>query len=288
MPDDQAIFAISDLHLGDGGPRDNSAFGGHRVQLPRFLDHVATQGGELVILGDLFEFWQSSFSRVVVYNVPLLDRLAQLKTTYVLGNHDADLAGFVGTTLLSHPFFSAMCGPFTRVIGGRRFKFMHGHEVDPFNSGENPSWGRMLAIFAGIFEEQNGSPMLPSGQPVEEVLSGFGEHLLRFWNWLVNRFQRSVSGGKSPSPKHELTPAQNPDRAVEMLAKYAADRDKEGYDVAVVGHTHCPGRIADWYVNTGSWVTTQNNFVRILPSRQVELYDWVDGQPVPNDTVLQQ
>ena len=37
------IFVISDLHIGDGGPRDNFACGDCRDQLIAFLDYVETQ-----------------------------------------------------------------------------------------------------------------------------------------------------------------------------------------------------------------------------------------------------
>jgi UDP-2,3-diacylglucosamine pyrophosphatase LpxH len=280
------VLAISDLHMGDGGPRDNFAVGGRPQQLALFLDHVRAEGGQLVIVGDLFEFWQASLSKVLVHNLPLLDRLAELQSTYVLGNHDADLADFIDHPLLAHPIFARMSGPCTRTIGRRRFRFMHGHEVDPFNASPNPSWGRMLAIFARIFEDRIGSPLMPTGESVEDVLDSFGQTVLRLWNWLAERLHPEVGNVKPSSPKDELTPAQNPARARQMLAHYAADRQAQGYDVAIVGHTHQPGRIGDWYFNTGSWATTNNNFVRIEPSGEVRVFDWVAGRAVPNETVL--
>jgi len=286
MADSLPIFVISDLHLGDGGPRDNFAVGDRRQQSELFLDYVSSERGELVIVGDLFEFWQSNLSRVIVKNLPLLDRLQAMKTTYVLGNHDADLCEFIGQDLLAHPFFGGMCGPFVRKIGDRQFKFMHGHEVDPFNRGDDPGWGRMLSIFAGIYEDQVGSPVMQNGVSVEETLSGIGELLLRIWNWLVNRLKKSVSKGVSPSPKRELTPAQNPARVAELLQRYRENMHDEKYDVAIVGHTHQPGRIGEWYFNTGSWATTNNNFVRISPTGEAVLFDWQDGRAVPNETIL--
>jgi len=179
-----------------------------------------------------------------------------------------------------------MQGPLDRTIGGKKFRFMHGHEIDEFNRGDSPSWGRMLTIFAGIFEEKNGSPMLPDGQPVEEVLEGFGEYLLRFWNWLANKLKKSVTGGASPSPKGELTPAQNPDRVDEMLLKYWADKLAMGYDVAVVGHTHQPGCIGGWYFNSGGWVGMTNDFIRIDPNGTAQVFGWANGEAVPNNSVI--
>jgi hypothetical protein len=40
-------------------------------------------------------------------------------------------------------------------------------------------------------------------------------------------------------------------------------------------------------MNTGSWAATTNNFLRIDPSGQVQVFDWVNGKPVENRTVLQ-
>jgi len=277
------IFVISDLHIGDGGPRDN--FGHADSDRPRqimaFLDYVEREKGELIIAGDMLEFWQASFSKVIIHNLPLLDRLANLDATYVLGNHDADLLHFVGRDLMTHPLLKSITGPITRTIGGKSFRFMHGHEVDPFNVGDTPSWGRMMAIFAGICEDKVGSPML-GNDPLESLLTRIGE-------WLLKKAANAYAAAKgtvTKSTKEEHTPAQNPDRAAAMLGMYAADRQASGYDVLIVGHTHQPGRIEDWYFNTGSWATTNNNFVRITRDGEAQVFDWVDGQPKTHDTVL--
>lgn len=282
------IFIVSDLHLGDGGSRDNFAVGNRAAQFEQFLGFVRDQDGQLIILGDLFEFWQVSLGRALLAREPLLDRLAKMDAKYVVGNHDADLQALVGHQgdFLAHPFFGTMSGKFDQTIGGKKFRFMHGHEVDEFNCGDNPSWGRMLTIFAGIFEERNGSPVLANGLPVEGVLEGFGENLLKLWNWLANKFKTSVTGGSSPSPKHELTPAQNPDRTAEMYVKYWRDKAVQGYDVAVVGHTHQPGHIGGWYFNSGAWVGETNDFLRIEADGKVGVFAWANGKATPNDREL--
>ena len=277
------IFVISDLHIGDGGPRDNFGYPGsdRPQQLELFLDYVSENNGELVILGDLFEFWQANFSRTIIKNMPLLDRLARLNTTYILGNHDSDLFHFIGKDLLNHSLLRGISGPITRTIGDKTFKFIHGHEVDPFNAGDTPSWGRMMAIFAGICEDKAGSPMLGNA-PLERLLARLGE-------WLLKKAANAYATAKqsiTKSAKKELTPAQNPKRAVQMLTLYAADRKEEGYDVLIVGHTHKPGQMDNWYFNTGSWATSDNNFVRITPDGKVQIFDWKNGKPVANETVL--
>jgi UDP-2,3-diacylglucosamine pyrophosphatase LpxH len=281
------IFVISDLHMGDGGPRDNFAVGQRKTEFLGFLDYVKQNDGELMILGDLFEFWQSPLGKVIMSNTNLMDKMADLEATYIIGNHDADISAFIGKNMLTHPFFKRMSVPIVRGIGGKKFKFQHGHEVDPFNSAEEPSWGRMLAIFAGIFEEKNGSPMLPSGETVEESLEKFGEMLLRFWNWAVGKLKSSVRGNApAPKPKDELTPAQNPSLISGLLEKYRENRASEGYDIAVVGHTHQVGQFEDWYFNSGSWAGENNEFLTISPEGKMDFHHWRNSTDVLIDTPI--
>ncbi len=267
------IFVISDLHLGDGGARDNFEAGKKTPELRSFLDHVGSEGGELFILGDLFELWQMSMSRLFVERRDLLDQLAALPLVYVPGNHDVDLAHFIGTDFLAHPFFGHMRAPFSREIAGKRHRFFHGHEVDPFNAGDAPGFGRMLAIFGGIFEDQNGSPFLMSGESAEDVLEQFGESMLALWTSAMTTIGRTRVG-KEMAPKTALTPAQNPDRLSEHVDAVRSDRRASGYDVAVLGHTHKPGRIGDWYFNSGSWNGPKNCFLRLSPDGAIGYFEW--------------
>jgi len=287
MADDHPIFVISDLHIGDGGVRDNFPLNNREEELAAFLDYVAGRRGELIILGDLFEFWQMNLSRVVMKRMPLLDRLAAMNATYVLGNHDADLDGFIGTGFLSHPLFQRMCGPFLREIGGKRFKFMHGHEVDPVNNGDEPGKGRIFCIVAGQVEDRNKSPVYPNGDYVEDDLEKIGEDLLGPWTAFASWISRLLHCGGLGMAKEHLTPAQNPDRAKEVLSMYQQDRKDNGYDVLIAGHTHQPGRIGNWYFNSGTWARKANSFVEIASSGYSAVFDWIDGRPVPNNTVLE-
>ena len=284
---DKDIFVISDIHIGDGGPRDNFGYAGsdRPEQFDLFLEYVSKQNGELIILGDLLEFWQANFSRVLTNNISLIERLGQMEPTYVIGNHDIDLVGFIEQKLLHPQLFQNLSGPFERVIGDKKFYFMHGHEVDPYNKGEKPGKGRLLAIIAGIAESYVGSPKLSDGRSVESVLEQAGKGCLNF----IKRWARKLlikllllMGVQTD----DSSPAQNSDRASEMLLQYKDHKKKMGYEIAIVGHTHKPGRMDDWYFNTGSWATSDNNFIRISPDGNVQVFDWQDGRPVENGTVL--
>ncbi|WP_437820757.1 DUF308 domain-containing protein [Sorangium sp. So ce1078] len=277
------IFVISDLHIGDGGARDNFDAGKRTPQLRAFLDHVGSEGGELFVLGDFFELWQMNLSLLLVKRRALLDQLATLRLIYVPGNHDVDLAHFIDTDFLNHPFFACMRAPFVRELGGKRFRFCHGHETDPFNSGDDPGFGRMLSIFAGVFEDENGSPLLTSGESVEDVLEQFGDSMLTIWKRALATTMRHRGAKKEVCPTVALTPAQNPDRLGEHVVGVRAELDKGAYDVTVLGHTHKAGRIGDWYFNSGSWTGPRNSFLRISPDGHVRYLEWKDGRAVERE-----
>ncbi|WP_437594103.1 metallophosphoesterase [Sorangium sp. So ce1000] len=276
------IFVVSDLHIGDGGARDNFDTGKKAPQLRAFLDHVGSEGGELFILGDLFELWQMNLSLLLVKRRALLDQMATLRMVYVPGNHDIDLLHFIGTDFLHHPFFATMRAPFVRELGGKRFRFCHGHETDPFNAGDHPGFGRMLTIFAGIFEDENGSPLLTSGESVEDILEQFGDSMLTIWRRAVATMNHRGLEGKM-CPTVALTPAQSPDRLGEHVVGMRADLDMGAYDVAVLGHTHKAGRIGGWYFNSGSWTGPLNPFLRISPDGHVRYLEWKDGRAVERE-----
>ena len=51
------LFRLSDLHLCERGPRDNFAYNGREERFNNFLNMVEAAGGQLLILGDLFDWW---------------------------------------------------------------------------------------------------------------------------------------------------------------------------------------------------------------------------------------
>jgi UDP-2,3-diacylglucosamine pyrophosphatase LpxH len=280
MQEKKSIVIVSDLHMGDGGPRDNFAADNKEIQFSLFLDYVEAQESELFILGDLFEFWQAAVGRVLLHRMPFLDRFAQMKAVYIVGNHDADIADLIGTGLLNHPFFASMCGPFSRQIGSRIFHFMHGHEVDPFNRDGTPRWGRILAILAGIIEDRKGSPLLSAGGLTEKSLLKVSRFFMWLWNDSVNWFEK----GRRNEPAHQaaesLTPAQEPERVKGFLSLYQKDRLEKGYDCLVAGHMHIAGLVGNWYANSGCWVGLRNNFLQITPAGIVQVWEWRNGRAV--------
>lgn len=249
---ERPIFCISDLHLGDGGSRDNF-LPEKEKQLLAFLDYVEEQHGELLILGDLFEMWQANWSRIFTTRERLLDRFAAMGATYILGNHDADLYYFQGTPWLNHPLFRNMVDEARRTIRGRSFQFCHGHQADEYCSALNPGWGRITAIYTGLKEDRHGGPMLDKYRTVEQKYLGPLE-------WTVSLLKRLC--GK-------------PDRFTEinqlLLRKFTAD-------YIIFGHTHFAGHVQQdgrYLYNTGTWAERTNSFVRI--DQDVSVWDWDFG-----------
>jgi len=278
MDNEKTIYVVSDLHLGDGGPRDNFAADNKAQQFSLFLDFVESQNGEILVLGDLFEFWQANISRALKQWMPIVNRLAQLQARYVIGNHDADFEEMIGTGLLSHPFFERMSGPFTQTIGGKVFQFMHGHELDPFNRDGTPGWGRILSILVGIMEDRKGSPLLSAGGFTEKSLLKLSRGFMWLWNMSVNRFEKSKNRQIPMDFEASLTPAQSPEKVKGILALYHQDKLQKGYDVLVAGHTHKADSRGGWYYNSGCWVGLRNHFLRIEPDASVYVCEWKNGR----------
>jgi UDP-2,3-diacylglucosamine pyrophosphatase LpxH len=266
------IFVISDLHIGDSGGSDHHAIHNREKLLASFLDYVEQADGELIILGDLFEFCRCNLGKVLVSRKSLLDRLTEMGATYVVGNHDIELAPLIGADMLRHPFFNNMTHPFTRQIAGRKFMFMHGHELDPLNRNDNPGWAKVLGILRGIIEEKKGRP-LRFGNKFTEACNGMKEQTLRKLDSLKSKLVKETHP-RRPGMKHK------------MVRRYHHDMVEHGYDVAIVGHTHKAGRCSDWYYNSGSWTGRTNDFLRILPDGTVDVFRWCARGATPNDTTI--
>jgi UDP-2,3-diacylglucosamine pyrophosphatase LpxH len=257
------IFAISDLHIGDGGPRDNFEYLEKEKKLYDFLDFVQDNNGSVIICGDLFELWQSNISKVLTKRVKLLDRLSSMGATYILGNHDSDLMHFIGGGWLRHKFFRMMCTQCNVYSkSGKLYIFTHGHQVDTYCASETPGLGRIAAIYAGIKEDRNGSPIINKYSTIEQDASARLGRIVRAFNFLRRKPDRNELMNKG-------------------LFEYKGE-----CDVIVSGHTHVAGRIRDWHYNCGTWAEEVDSFVYVDDSGISGVYDWVNGNPVSNNNEL--
>ncbi|MHC4131406.1 MAG: metallophosphoesterase [Planctomycetota bacterium] len=279
---EKSIFVLSDLHIGDGSKKDNLSCRYTEDMLYRFLDHVHGQNGELVINGDFLELWRFNVADVLEERWGLLERLTDLDVTYVLGNHDGELEYVTEEDDLYHPFFEAIDEPFVRIIGGKRFKFMHGHEADPFSGVVLRRLCDTLEPLDGKLSLGEGGEMLVS-DAVYRILIEIGELGKHTWFW-VRRF------GSELFEELGLIEA---DREVKrcirtrkLLAAYHEELSDGLYDVAIAGHTHKAGRCRQWYFNSGSWMRGQRNFLRIHPDGSVDVCHWEKKGAVRDQTII--
>jgi predicted phosphodiesterase len=215
----------------------------------------------------------------------LLNRLADMDTVYVPGNHDEDMIRWAGTENPPHPFFGRISHAFVRPIGDRRFKFMHGHEVDPFAHARIQNLGRAIGRLAYLCEFRPGTCLLSSDR-VNGLLEETGEQLLHLWSWLRAGINMALRDSLDILPAGRMRFLARRIRTQRMLTRYYQDKAEGLYDIAIVGHTHKAGTFGNWYFNSGSWTGRSNDFLRIAPDGEVGVFHWTDSGPQPNDTVV--
>ncbi len=283
--ENRPIFVISDLHIGDRSPKDNLCHAQRETRLGSFLDYVTHQRGQLVIVGDLFELLRYPLERIVQQRRPLLDRLAAMEAVYVPGNHDDAVEPYTDGEQPPHEFFGRACRAFTHRVGPKRFKFMHGHEVDPLINANVQSLGRAIGAVAYLFQFRQGTCCL-SNERLTDLLLELGEQALQIWNGITKGMDRAMRDCCGLVPDEQVRRLGRRIRTQRMLTRYYADREQGLYDIAIVGHTHKAGVFGQWYFNCGSWTGKSNNFLRISPGGEVAIFDWSGKGPQPNHTVV--
>ncbi len=136
------IFCVSDLHLCDRGFRDNFAVEGREARFYKFLDYVEAEGGQLYVLGDLFDWWQANLSKSIFAYRDLLARLAHMGPVgalWIAGNHDNALTDFIGSEIkLRGLELPAMSKAFEATIGGTAVRLPSRPRVRSLLPGRQP------------------------------------------------------------------------------------------------------------------------------------------------------
>ena len=277
------IFVVSDLHLGSGGRRDSFSVMRKEKLFFDFLDFVERNSGELIITGDLVDMWRFSFKKTVKRHAELLDRLEEMKVTYIVGNHDQAVETLRENKIILHPLFQKTYAPFTRTIGNRRFKFMHGHEFDPFNCKVRPLLGKALCISVGTLEWLKGAPGL-AFDVIEDALRTFEDRLMDLFCWLYKEFKKTF--GYDCTENDFAWQGYINNHIRKMLARHQDYKTANGHDILITAHTHKAASFKNWYFNSGSWIRENNNFLCIAPDGGTTIYDWTAFGPRKNQTVL--
>jgi UDP-2,3-diacylglucosamine hydrolase len=224
--DQNGTLIVSDAHLG-AAPLE------HEAAFRRFLTQVADRTRDLVINGDLFDFWFEYRTVIQRRHFPVLHILRDLvesgvRIRLVAGNHDfwggSFLADEIGVELID--------GPIRTTLGSRSAIVAHG---DGLGSGD---WG--YKVLKSVIRSR-------------VARSGF--------RWLHPDLSAGIIGLVSRTEsRHGGAPdAESLGRASRLHAWSAEQfHSNPDIDLVVLGHCHVPeirelvpGR---FYLNPGDWV----------------------------------
>jgi len=279
-----AVFVVSDLHMGDRSRMDNLHRAGRESLFNSFLSYVERQNGQLIILGDFFELLRYPMESILVQRRDLLDHLAAMKAVYVPGNHDEDAFSLVDPYCPLHPFFTRITDAFTQRIGDRRFRFMHGHEIDPLVNAGWRNLGRMIGAMTHRYElrqESRATARSALGQPLAS-----NDPIVRLRVRLRRRVNKALQEGHVRTSAEKVRLLTRQIRTQHMITHYCGDRAEDLYDVVIVGHTHHAAAFGDWFFNSGSWTGRSSDFLTISPKGEVEVLRWTSCGPQLKDEIL--
>ncbi|MQA89111.1 MAG: UDP-2,3-diacylglucosamine diphosphatase [Gemmatimonas sp.] len=229
------VYVISDIHLGAVPESTEIAF-------RRFLDVVRHEASELLINGDLFDFWFEYRTVVPARHYRVLAGLAEVadagvRIRFLGGNHDAWGGRFlrdeVGIEILPDHAVIDLAGMTALVVHGdgvgsgdlgyRALKrFIRNPMVVRIFRFVHPDWGDRLARFVSTTEDKAGN-----------------------------------AGGTNPVRAEQLR----------QWARAEIEGRSE-LDLVLAGHTHTPVveevRPGRYYVNTGDWI---NHFTYLVLAR---------------------
>jgi UDP-2,3-diacylglucosamine hydrolase len=238
------VYVVSDTHLGAISQERERAF-------LRWLQHVGDAASQLIVNGDLFDFWFEYRSVVPRGHTRVLGALAALvdagiPVRFIGGNHD----WWGGTFLEDEIGLSVHRDPVTLELAGRRTFIAHGDGLGAGDVGY-----RMLKVL------------------LRGRLTRWG------FRWLHPDVGAWVAGHVSVTRDLDGRTTESQKRRSAHLEAYARDKlraDPE-LDLIVLGHTHLP-RLLEvepdrFYVNAGDWVK-HNSYLVLTEGQPPRLEEW--------------
>jgi UDP-2,3-diacylglucosamine hydrolase len=248
IPSNKKIYFLSDFHL---GAPDFSASLAREKKIVAFLNHIRTDAAQIIIAGDIFDFWYEYKTVVPKHFVRLLGKLAEITDSGIpvmlfAGNHDMWMRGYFESELNIPVFFQ----PKTFEWNSKKFYVGHGDGLGPGDHG----YKFIKKIFRNKFCQWLFGQMHPTlGMAV------------------ANYFSRK-SRQKTGASDAVFLGEEN-----EWLVIYAREvLAKEHFDYFIFGHRHLPLNIElndnSRYVNLGDWIT--HFTYAVFDGNNVELKKW--------------
>lgn len=233
---------VSDAHLGAAPKASEAAF-------HEFLTFAGGATRDLVINGDLFDFWFEYRTVVLRRHFRTLKVLSELvdagvRIRLVGGNHDS----WGGTFLTDEIGIELIDGPITTEIGGRTTYLAHGDGL-----GDGDLGYRMLkrVIRSG-----------PASYAFRRLHPDWADYVVRFVSHTETR-QKIPDSGRSRAAQ------------LESFARTTLE-DDPSIELVALGHCHIPSLIEVYpgrhYLNTGDWID-HCTWATVGPDG-VELHSW--------------
>src|SRR5262245_50150267 len=204
MPDPGCAYFIADAHLGQGSEASNRE---RERDLLAFFRRVLAERAQLFVNGDLFDFWFEYGHAIPKRFASVLFALGELRraglpVTYVGGNHDFWIGGYLGREL----GVTFTDRPLPLEIQGRKILLAHGDGLGPGDSGY---------------------------KLLKRVLrNGLARAAFR---WIHPDIGIPIATATSHTSRHHAPRASRTD---EELAALGAPWFQAGYDAVVLAHFH--------------------------------------------------
>jgi len=313
LEEGEEAIVISDTHF---GLRIKGRYVTNYRQLAKLAEYIREKGKQVklvVLLGDIFDFWQADASDLMISSYEFLRELMKLDATivYVAGNHDRIVAKIALRSskgdIYVVPDFSLLKS------GGKTFLLIHGHQFDRLFLATKGLWkieSYMYALSEALLALPGplewGIALLsalstvtliyvtpPLPHPLDLVLYYASAVLIlplvilvwrslqsKFWYLLIKPLSASMLRGRTRGKALD-----------QLIKKKSFIKYIEFYrsiinplDGIIFGHTHIPG-VIKWnnliIANSGSWIREKeavyNTFIKIL-NGEIKLYQWKQGK----------
>jgi len=248
LPPGKKIYFLSDFHL---GAPDHASSLVREKRIVAFLESIRHDAAEIIIPGDIFDFWYEYETVVPRGFVRLLGKLAEITDggipiCFFTGNHDMWMKGYFQEELNIPVYFE----PRHFEWSGKKFLIGHGDGLGPNDHG----YKFIKKVFRNRFCQWLFGQLHP--------------------NWgirLANYFSRK-SRVKTGSTDEIFLGADK-----EWLILYCQEfLKKEHIDFFIFGHRHLPIDYAlsddSRYINLGDWI--RNNTYAVFDGQRLELKKW--------------
>lgn len=218
-------YFFSDAHLGFGSKQEERK---KESAVLSFLSAIASDANRIVIVGDLFDAW-FEYRTVIPKGhhriLAKLDELVQqgIEIHYLAGNHDFWMRDYFETEIGMRTHRDS----FEPVIDGKHYFIHHGDGL----TDDNPGYAFIKRVMRHPFS-------------------------VWLYTWVHPDLGIPLARGSSRTSRQHTTEAHS--READGMARAAADKLSNGYDVVIFGHQHSPSitRTGNGiYINLGDWIT---------------------------------